>query len=90
MDPPIRHEWLAQWQEAIIEPDLPIVDPHHHLWDVPDWHRYLLDELLADLNSGHNIVATVFLQCRVHASRRRPEASCGPSARPSSSTASPP
>ena len=63
MDPPIRQEWLARWQEAILEPDLPIVDPHHHLWDRPGW-RYLLDELLADLNSGHNIVATVFLQCR--------------------------
>ena len=64
MDPPIRQDWLAQWQEEILEPDLPIVDPHHHLWDVPDWDtRYLLDELLADLDSGHNIVATVFLQC---------------------------
>ncbi|MCC7367140.1 MAG: amidohydrolase [Chloroflexi bacterium] len=64
MDPPIRQEWLAQWQEEIIEPELPIVDPHHHLWDVPDWDtRYLLDELLADLNTGHTITATVFLQC---------------------------
>jgi L-fuconolactonase len=64
MDPPIRNDWLAQWQEEILEPGLPIVDPHHHLWDVPDWDtRYLLDELLADLHSGHTIVATVFLQC---------------------------
>jgi len=64
MDPSIRHEWLNQWQEEILEPDLPIVDPHHHLWDVPDWDtRYLLDELLADLRTGHNIIATVFLQC---------------------------
>jgi len=39
------------------------VDPHHHLWDRPGW-RYLLHELLADVNTGHNIVATVFLQCR--------------------------
>ena len=64
MEPPIRQEWLAQWSEEILEPDLPIVDPHHHLWDLPDWDsRYLLDELLADLRSGHNIIATVFLQC---------------------------
>src|SRR5688572_11540682 len=64
MDPPIRHEWLNQWQEEILDPDLPIVDPHHHLWDVPDWDtRYLLDELLADLRTGHTIIATVFLQC---------------------------
>jgi L-fuconolactonase len=60
---PIRPEWLSQWQEEILEPDRPIVDPHHHLWDRPGW-RYLLDELLADLNSGHRIVATVFVQCR--------------------------
>jgi L-fuconolactonase len=60
---PIRQEWLDRRVEEILAPDLPIVDPHHHLWDRPGW-RYLLDELLADLNSGHNIVATVFLQCR--------------------------
>ena len=62
MDPPIRTDWLAQWQEEIIEPDLPIVDPHHHLW-LRGGHRYLLDELLADIDTGHNVVATVFLEC---------------------------
>ena len=60
---PVRDDWLARRTEAILEPDLPIVDPHHHLWERPDW-RYLLDELLADTNTGHNIVATVFVQCR--------------------------
>ena len=55
-------EWLGRLTEAILEPELPIVDPHHHLWDHPG-SRYLLDELLADVNSGHNIVATVFIQC---------------------------
>lgn len=60
---PVRQDWLDRWHEEILEPDLPIVDPHHHLWDRPGW-RYLLDELLADLTSGHRIVATVFLQCR--------------------------
>lgn len=55
-------EWLAQIHEEILEPELPIVDPHHHLWDMAG-RRYLLDELLEDLNSGHNIVATVFLEC---------------------------
>ncbi|MBW8813152.1 MAG: amidohydrolase family protein [Caulobacterales bacterium] len=66
--------------EAILEPELPIVDPHHHLWDrrinppydSPDHpfmtaiepaRRYLLDELLADTRSGHNVVATVFVEC---------------------------
>ena len=55
-------EWLGKRAEEILEPDLPIVDPHHHLWDHPG-SRYLLDELLADVGSGHNIVSTVFIQC---------------------------
>jgi len=54
--------WLAQVSEVTIEPDLPICDPHHHLWDHPE-RRYLLDELLADVGSGHNIVSTVFVEC---------------------------
>lgn len=54
--------WLAQVTEDIIDPDLPICDPHHHLWDLPD-SRYLLDELLADVRSGHNVVSTVFVEC---------------------------
>jgi predicted TIM-barrel fold metal-dependent hydrolase len=60
---PIREQWLRQWHEEILAPELPIVDAHHHLWDRAGW-RYLLHELLEDLNSGHNIIATVFLQCR--------------------------
>jgi L-fuconolactonase len=60
---PVRQEWLDRRRESILEPELPIIDPHHHLWDRPGW-RYLLDDLLADLNSGHNILATVFIQAR--------------------------
>src|SRR5438105_8631176 len=60
---PIRTAWLDRRKEPILEPELPIIDPHHHLWDRPGW-RYLLDDLLADTNSGHNIVATVFVQAR--------------------------
>jgi predicted TIM-barrel fold metal-dependent hydrolase len=48
--------------EAILEPDLPICDPHHHLWDFPN-SRYLLPELLADLESGHRVESTVFVEC---------------------------
>ena len=55
-------DWLDQVQEEILEPDLPICDPHHHLWDSPK-SRYLLDELLADTGSGHNVVSTVFVEC---------------------------
>ena len=60
---PVRNDWLARRTEAILEPELPIVDPHHHLWERPDW-VYMLPDLLADINSGHNIIATVFVQCR--------------------------
>jgi L-fuconolactonase len=57
-------EWLAQAApEPVLEPGIAIVDPHHHLWQ-RGGHRYFLDELLADLNTGHNVVATVFLECR--------------------------
>src|SRR6202035_5837721 len=56
--------WLEkQEKEPILEPELPIVDTHHHLWDRGGW-TYLLPELLADLNTGHNIVATVLEECR--------------------------
>jgi predicted TIM-barrel fold metal-dependent hydrolase len=54
--------WLAAHTEDILEPGLPIVDPHHHLW-VANGQPYLLPELLADLGSGHDIRATVFAEC---------------------------
>ena len=48
--------------EAALDPELPICDPHHHLWDHPG-NRYLLDELLHDTDSGHTVVQTVFVEC---------------------------
>ena len=54
--------WLARRQEAILEPDLGICDPHHHLWDFSS-NRYLLPDLLADTESGHKIEQTVFVEC---------------------------
>src|SRR5215813_2145548 len=61
---PPDEAWLAgQPPEPILEPDLPILDTHHHLWNRPQ-HRYLLDEFLADVRTGHHIVATVFEECR--------------------------
>ncbi len=59
-------EWLALTAEDAIDPDLPICDPHHHFWDrSPNWitESYLLDDILADIESGHNVVATVFIEC---------------------------
>ena len=58
----VRPDWLDRRREEIIEPDLPIVDPHHHLVDRPETGRYLLPDLLADTGSGHNIAATVYLE----------------------------
>lgn len=55
--------WLALHQEEIIAPDLPIVDAHHHLWELPRVPRYLQEELAADLASGHNVIATVYMEC---------------------------
>lgn len=53
--------WHAQHVEAPIDPDMPIIDPHHHVWDRDS--RYLLEELADDVYSGHNVISTVFLQC---------------------------
>ena len=58
----VRPAWLASRREEALEPDLPIVDPHHHLIDRPESGTYLLPDLLADIDSGHNIVATVYLE----------------------------
>ena len=55
-------EWLALTSEETLEPDLPICDPHHHLWDHPG-NRYLLDDVLEDTGSGHAVVKTVFVEC---------------------------
>ncbi len=58
---PIREDWLATTTEAILDPGQRIIDPHHHLWDRGGW-RYLLDEMLADIRSGHDVRATVLVQ----------------------------
>jgi predicted TIM-barrel fold metal-dependent hydrolase len=57
-----KDAWLDQVVEPALEPDLPIIDPHHHLWDHPQ-SRYLLDEILRDTGSGHRVIATVFVEC---------------------------
>ena len=60
---PVREDWLNKRKEAILEPDLPIVDPHHHLIDRPATNGvYLVPEFRRDLESGHNITATVYLE----------------------------
>jgi predicted TIM-barrel fold metal-dependent hydrolase len=58
-----REDWLAQRREEIIDPARPIVDPHHHLWD-RGGQRYLIEEMAADTASGHNVIATVYVEAR--------------------------
>ena len=62
------NDWHALTSESALEPELPICDPHHHLWDrrlarIP-YQRYQVDELSADMQSGHNVRSTVFIECR--------------------------
>jgi L-fuconolactonase len=64
--------WLAKApQEPVLEPELPIVDTHHHLWDLPGY-RYLLPDFVEDLQTGHNVVATVFNECHAMYRARGP------------------
>ena len=67
-----REAWLKLTIEAPIDPDLPICDPHHHLWDRPN-DRYLLEELLEDTGGGHRIVQTVFVECKSRYKKDGPE-----------------
>ena len=68
--PSNQREWLDQVTEKIVDQDLEIIDPHHHLWPgtprtdgVSAENRYLLEDLWNDTQSGHNVVKTVFVEC---------------------------
>jgi L-fuconolactonase len=58
----VRSDWLALTQESALDPQLPICDPHHHLW-VHEGNPYVLEDIAADIGSGHNVVSTVFVEC---------------------------
>ena len=64
---PINEEWLEKVVEEAIEPELPIIDPHHHLWNgdnqLAGSFPYLIENLNEDTFSGHNIVGTIFMEC---------------------------
>lgn len=71
-------DWLALTPETALEPELPICDPHHHLWaqrhEPPAYQRYLLPDLAADLNgSGHNVRSTVFIEVKAFYRDSEPE-----------------
>ena len=62
------NDWLALTQEPTLEPEVAICDPHHHFWDfhlkrIP-YQRSVLHELAADVNCGHNVRSTVFIEAR--------------------------
>ena len=58
-----RPDWLALREEEVLDPARPIVDPHHHLWD-RGGQRYLIDDITSDIASGHNVIATVYVEAR--------------------------
>jgi L-fuconolactonase len=60
----VSGNWLDLVVEEIVDPDVPIVDPHHHLWPAGGAMPYGTDDLAADTTSGHHVVATVFVECR--------------------------
>src|SRR3984957_16094965 len=68
-----RLDWLAQPTEEVLDPGRVIVDPHHHLWD-RGGQRYLLDDITTDIASGHNVVATIYVEARSMYRARGPEA----------------
>src|SRR5258708_22969474 len=68
-----RENWLALHTEEIIDPARPIVDPHHHLWHRGGLH-YMIEEMAEDAASGHNVVATVYVDCRSMYRANGPEA----------------
>ena len=81
---PLDKAWLAKLPaEEVLDPGLPIIDTHHHLWDelpaaLPQGgdaqdHVYLLDQFAQDINSGHNTIATVYMQCHAKYRTSGPE-----------------
>ncbi len=72
-----NHDWLELKIEEALEPELPICDPHHHLWEFRELATqqcYMLDEILEDISGGHNIVSTVFIECGANFRQDGPEA----------------
>ena len=65
--------WLAKHVEEILEPEIPIIDPHHHIWNQAG-NPYSIDDLSADVASGHQVIATVFVQAHYGYRTAGPEA----------------
>ena len=75
---PVKESWLQQVREEAIDPDLPIIDAHHHLWftsagPVRRSYDYGVDDYVRDATAGHRIVASVAVECRMQPSTAGPE-----------------
>jgi L-fuconolactonase len=55
--------WQGAFAEEVIDPEIPIIDAHHHLQEDRNG-RYLFHESVADMAAGHHFVATVHVQAR--------------------------
>ena len=67
-----RFDWLGLRREDAVDPDRPIIDPHHHLWD-RGISTYLAPQLLDDVQATHNVVKTVFVECKANYDKRLDE-----------------
>jgi predicted TIM-barrel fold metal-dependent hydrolase len=77
--------WHAQTREEALEPDLEIVDCHHHLWDyrqlmgynllgIFKQQYYLADELVNDIvGAGHNVTRTVYVEAHAFHGKDGPD-----------------
>lgn len=78
MATPGTQEWLDQVIEDVIDPDLEIIDPHHHLWPAGQGLPYQRDDLHRDVNGhdgrgAHKVIKTVFMECGSAYDRSAPE-----------------
>jgi predicted TIM-barrel fold metal-dependent hydrolase len=73
-----REDWRRQAIEEAIEPDLPIIDAHHHLWmssPMEPWEEYRADALFHDMeHGGHNVFATIYTDSHANFYTDGPEA----------------
>jgi predicted TIM-barrel fold metal-dependent hydrolase len=60
----IREDWLSLTKEEVIDPDIPICDPHHHLW-YDELIKYSIEDFLQDVGDGHHVTKTVFVESRM-------------------------
>ena len=69
----VREDWLARAQEEVLAPGQPVFDCHHHLWDRSEG-RYHAEDLMADTGAGHDVRASLYVQCRTGYRTEGPEA----------------